>query len=81
MLACFTSLDIPLDGFSNAWSIQILENHCLRLIQSWMKEIRVVSFYYIFLEFIWNDYFILVRYKLYSIPASAKKKFFDMLRI
>ena len=28
---------------------------------------------YLFLEFLWNDYFILIPYKLYSIPASSKR--------
>ena len=59
----------------------MLENNHLRLIQSWMKEIRAVPFYYVFLEFLWNDYFIFGRYKFYSILASAKRTLLIFFRI
>ena len=32
----------------------MLTNHCLCSIQSRMKEIRVMPFNYVFLEFLWN---------------------------
>ena len=42
-----------------------------RFIQAWTEEIRVVPFHYIFLEFLWNDYFMFLRYMFDSIRASA----------
>ena len=50
----------------------MLANNCLRYIQYIMKDIHVVPLHYVFLEFLWNEYFILVRYKFYRIPASSK---------
>ena len=67
-----TSYDFPLDGLSNTWPVQMLENHCLRLIHSWIKEVFVVPFHYVVLEFLCNEYFILASYKLYIITASVK---------
>ena len=34
-----------------------------------------IFFHYIFLEFLWNNYFIFVRYKFYSIQAPEKLPF------
>ena len=50
----------------------MLTNRCLRSIQSRMKEIRVMPFNYVFLEFLWNYYFTFVHYEFYSVPVSAK---------
>ena len=72
MLAYVTSGEFLLDGFSNAWPVQMLTNHFLCPIQSWMKQIHVIPFHYVFLEFLWNDYFIFICYKIYFILASAK---------
>ena len=38
-----------------------------------MKEILMIPLHYIFLEFLWNGYFIFVGYKIYRIPASMKR--------
>ena len=61
-----------LEGFSNAQSVQMLANNCPRSIQFRIKQIRVVSSHYIFLEFLWNYYFTILRYKFYCVPVSAK---------
>ena len=63
---------VPWDGFSISWPVQMLANHFLRSIQSWMKDICVIPLHYVFLEFLWNYYFIFVHDKFYSILASAK---------
>ena len=76
-----TSSDFLLYVCSNAWPVKYLVNHHLRSIQSWMKEIRVVPFHYVFLDFLWNDYFIFVHYKSYIIPSSAKRTLFIFCRI
>ena len=39
-----------IDGSSNVRPVQMLVNHCLHSIQSWMKEIHVITFQNISLE-------------------------------
>ena len=75
MFTSVTSRDFPLDGFSMTWPVQVLKNHLLCLIQSWMKEIYVVPFHYVLLYFLWDYYFTVVRSNLYSIPAPQKGPF------
>ena len=58
MLENFTLSDFLLDGFSNAWSVQMLVNNRFRYIQSRMKKIHMVPLHYVSLEFLWNDYLI-----------------------
>ena len=80
-LAYATGLDFPMDGSSNAWTVQMLTNYCLRYIQYRMKEIRVVPFHHLSPELLWNNYVILVPYKFYSILASVKITLFIFLHI
>ena len=72
MLACVTIRDFSVDGIFNAWTIKMLANNCLCLIHPQMKYIRVIPFHDVFLEFLWNNYFIFIRYKIYGTPASVK---------
>ena len=57
--------------------IKMLGNRCLRSIHSHMKEIFVIPIHYVFLEFLWNNYFILVWYELYY-SSLRKKNPFDI---
>ena len=59
-------------GVSYVMPVQVLSNHCLRSIPYRMKEICVIPFHNVSLEFLWNYYSIFIRYKFYSITASAK---------
>ena len=67
-----TVREFLMNSFYNAWPVQILENHRLRSIQSMMKEMCAVLYHYVFLEFLWNYYFTVVRYKFYRVRVSAK---------
>ena len=41
---------------SNALLVKISLNRFFCSIQTWMKEIHVVPFHYVFLEMLWDDY-------------------------
>ena len=75
MLSCVISCDFLPSGFSNSCPVKVLDNHRLRLVQSRMKYIGVIPLHCLFLDLLWDDYFIFVSYKFYSIPASMKIHF------
>ena len=68
-----TSCEFLMGGWYNVWPVQILTHHSFHSIQSRMNDICGVPFHYVSFKFLWNEYFLLIRYKFYSISASAKR--------
>ena len=60
-----------LGGISDVGPVQILVNHFLHYIYSWMKEIRMVLMYYVTLGFWRNNNIILTNYNC-MIDTSVK---------